>query len=1045
MAQQEDIISSYVDRSGIESDTKFMLDNLNKVLGGLQEASKFKISLDNAGSFKQVSQILTQYGNVQKEVLEANEKLAQSIKKSGDAQKDVQKAFIEARVAKQQYNKELKTEIELQTAASSSIAQARAANKLLLAERNNLNLSTEEGIKKLAELNAAIDKNNEFIKQNVDQLSRQKINIGNYNGAAKIIVDALGDVEKKIESLREKQTTLQNLSKSNPIGFKLGNQAQELEQVNALLATTEKEYEALNNITSSPQFFNVSKVGNARTEIRGFTTTLVELEQKGLGKTNFANELRKRLAELTDQVADTREEIKAMSSDSRGFDQLNSSVKFLTNSYQTFVGIQALAGDQSEDVQKTIQKLIAVQAVANGLQEVAQVLTTRGTIINKAYAYVQGLVTIATDSTAAATTRLNAALKLSTIGLLIGAVTLVVMKYKEWFGTSQKVLDQQKALDDFNGRIADSYVEQKRTLDGLVDKLKDENISLTEKKKIVKELQDQYPNYLGNLKIEKGEVVGLTEGYNKLVQAILLKSRSQAAGELLAEQEKELLKQGLQVGVTSFEQADKLYEKYKDTKGVVAGIFLTAYENARATRNELTKIKAEADDALSKLGGDPTTKPTKDKPVKDNKAQIEKDMRAIFEVYKVQKERELELLNGVVEDDKQALGQRVAAAIIYVETKQKLIADEAEFEKEITKASAAERQLIDKKAAVARIRTAEEMEKKLLEIKEKLKKDPKSNIDVFGSIDVSSNSTYNKIIKQLEEYEKKQKLIAETEKQLATERKERLRDFSNQLREAILSFATISLENQGNKIEDQINQIDRRKEKEIDAANQSITNERARNEEIAKINAKAAAQREVLEKRQKDIEIRKAKLEKESALLSVAIDTAKQVFKIKSEAAVLLANPVTAPYAAVALAQIPFVVGSGLLAAAAIAARPLPKYYKGKSRSDNYEGIAWTGEKGYELIERKTGEMELTPNKATLTKVNKGDIIYTHEQTKDKLKQMAWNATISAVNKTPVVNISSGLTKDDYLYGVKKIERAVKNIKLNVRNPTPLDLWMKQL
>ena len=50
-------------------------------------------------------------------------------------------------------------------------------------------------------INIPFDKYNEFIKKNVDALSQQKINVGNYQGSAKIIVDALEKEKQKLEEL----------------------------------------------------------------------------------------------------------------------------------------------------------------------------------------------------------------------------------------------------------------------------------------------------------------------------------------------------------------------------------------------------------------------------------------------------------------------------------------------------------------------------------------------------------------------------------------------------------------------------------------------------------------------------------------------------------------------------------------------------------------------------------------------------------------------------------------------------------------------------
>jgi hypothetical protein len=60
---------------------------------------------------------------------------------------------------------------------------------------------------------------------------------------------------------------------------------------------------------------------------------------------------------------------------------------------------------------------------------------------------------------------------------------------------------------------------------------------------------------------------------------------------------------------------------------------------------------------------------------------------------------------------------------------------------------------------------------------------------------------------------------------------------------------------------------------------------------------------------------------KKIALLEVIIDTATAIMKIKAEAAVLIAGIFTAPMAAVALAQIPFVLASGAIQAGVIASQ----------------------------------------------------------------------------------------------------------------------------
>ena len=93
---------------------------------------------------------------------------------------------------------------------------------------------------------------------------------------------------------------------------------------------------------------------------------------------------------------------------------------------------------------------------------------------------------------------------------------------------------------------------------------------------------------------------------------------------------------------------------------------------------------------------------------------------------------------------------------------------------------------------------------------------------------------------------------------------------------------------------------------------------------------------------------------KKIALLEVIIDTAAAVMKIKAEAAVLLAGIFTAPMAAVALAQIPFVLASGAIQAGVIASQKFANggLVHGKSHAQGGEKFAVGGR----VVELEGGE-----------------------------------------------------------------------------------------
>lgn len=1073
---------------------------------------------------------LRQMGDLQKQQNKIISEGVQATEKMISTQREFDKAILEGRVEKQKYNAELKTEIQLQNAATGSIEKAKASIKSLTAERDKLNLSTEEGRKRQAELNAEIDRQNAFIKENVDAQQKQRLNVGNYQGSAKIIVDALGEVEKKIESLREKQENFQNLSKANPIGFLRSNQRDELNQVNALLATTEKEADALRTITSDPRFFNLAAVGNARTEVRGFTTTLIELEQKGLGRTDFANELRKHLAELTDQIGDTREEIKAMASDSRSFDQVSSAVNFLTSTYETFVGVQALAGDQNKEAEEVIKKLVAVQAVANGLQEVAEQLTKRGTIVNTAYVAVQKLWTTATDSSAAATVRLAAATKLLLGGLLIGGIVLLVLKLKEWADAAGELSLKQKTLNEVGRAAADSYGREKSQLDLLISSIKTEGISRGEKFRILKQLQDAYPGYFDNIKTEKDLNEKLAGAYKKASEGILLKANAEAASNLLAQNASEKLKAqiDLQERIQKLNQYERENIKYinasEGEKGVQA--FRQRNENARVLyakefnnlisdldkKNDLliTTIQ-DSNDQIKKLGG----KVTKTETTSDN-SQVDKALKARFELYKQEREREIKLDQDIANDKTNPFASRYNALLDSVTKQEALINAQKQFDLKTQKLTEAERKLIIQKAEdqVLDIRKkAGQQFIDLIQDNKELQKKAIDDLNLFrqGQADKEINDLTNSLNRRLtviqrnadyeinielgrystgqinkEEYEnrklaienkaRRESLLAEIDyyeklikisnlpadketdalkklsdlrkqlndldvkntedaidKKLAKEKayheqlKSELKDLGNAIKDTVFSLFDAGIDRQKNKIQDQIDLIDQRTQKEIDAANQTTQSEQDKAAKIQIIQARAAAQKQQLDKKQRQLDEQKARFDRAKSVVDIIQNTAVAVVKALD----------VGPPQGFILAALAGAIGAAQLVQ--VLAQPIPKYFKGKNADDAYQGPAIVGDGGKaELIVREDGSMEVTPDKPSLTWVNSDDVIFpdAKQTLAHQVQSVLGLKNQSSMNFIPLERAIGKMERS--------VVKAIQNIpQPNITVENPLRKWVK--
>jgi hypothetical protein len=101
-----------------------------------------------------------------------------------------------------------------QLATAGSMNEARAQAGLLRKELNDLNITTEEGKNKAAELRAEIERLDKFVEQNADAFTKRKINIGNYQA------DFSAALKENAQQLSATVNNLYSQQPVNPIGFR---------------------------------------------------------------------------------------------------------------------------------------------------------------------------------------------------------------------------------------------------------------------------------------------------------------------------------------------------------------------------------------------------------------------------------------------------------------------------------------------------------------------------------------------------------------------------------------------------------------------------------------------------------------------------------------------------------------------------------------------------------------------------------------------------------------------------------------------------------
>jgi len=902
------------------------------------------------------------------------------------------------------------TQIREQQGFDGTLKQLRAELDNL---RNFRDLNFKVGTQEFDAANKRIKELNDLIKEAEQGGGDFRRNVGNYQGSAKIITEAFERAKQKV----------------GEFSTKLGPTSPEARAARI-------EFEALERITANPQFLNISaRVGDTNKELRFFTQRLNELEDAGLKNSQVYQDVRARLAQLTDQLGDTKAEVKALSSDTRNFDLFAGSVNFAADAFQTFAGAAALAGASEEQVAEQIRTLVAIQSVANGVKGIANELTTKGTAANKAYAFVQQQVEIFTSASSTATQKWGAALKSLGIGLLIGLVVKLVDSL-DLFGSSSKAAE--KATEDLNRQLETQKQLLADLSTGYNNSERLSNLQLKARGATEKELYENSKKYkqqelqdLKSLTDDQSNIrLKAQEDFNKRA-AIMDEARRKYGndvkitfpdGKTLEQSKKELETQS-QIEI---EYKNKLFEKQRELSE------FDAEEQVRIYQEQQDK-KKEADDKA---------KAAFEKSEQERKRIFEANRAAQFELDKLEIQRRIDFNNKILDSDKSTWDEKLTAQRLAYEASADLI--ELNYKFQISEAGKTEKEitLAMAQAGDEKLRLDREYAEKRKEIYKSLKdgltgeeKDLQDKLD--NLIQDGFAKFQDKEKKKVEQAKEIADKLVEIEKDKNAKIKDLQKELTSQIQETVAAFITWNEEKEIGELKNKMERIDAEKAAEIERINQTVADRTVAAAEVQLIEDRAQAQKEALEARQRQLELKKANTERVIQIAKIAGDTASSVFQLtarSSEAQALgykmLADPLTAAYAPISFAnaaaiktQIPFVIGIG---AAQIARLAIPKYAEGTD--DHPGGAAVIGDGGKkELVVTPDGKAFVSDNKPQLAVLPRGTQVFPDA---DKAMTIAMHNGYErrAMSLTTPVSLTDrNITKE--IKGMKKaVVRAIEKI-----------------
>lgn len=758
-------------------------------------------------------------------------------------------------------------------------------------------------------------------------------------------------------------------------------------------------------------FTETAKASNSlKSELRLLTEEMARLKIAGLDNTEQYKKLAAEAGHLQDSMADVRQEIRGVGSDTRVFDGLLSTVQGVAGGFAVAQGAAALFGDESKELQVVLMRVSAVMAVIQGLQQIqntlqresaasllfmsaAQKANTAATAIATTVMRAFGLSTVQTSFAFKA---LRTALITTGIGALVVGLGFLVDKLMSLTSSSEDAAEAQKELAE----------------------------SMREAARAAKDAGMEFLNNEESLAVARASAAGKTELQIFNIQQDFLRKKidaqeryvAQLSGsgdqQLAAEQELERLRTELQVN--SIEKRAEILKKaneqiakearekrLQDLREEIAKVKIELLETKKGSAEELAlKKQVIALEAEVELEGEKLTEAQRlliqrqamedqinlhreynDKiRIEDIQAQIDKNSAELAQVELTNEQRllltiaNIELAAKLEIDANKENAKKVLAIIAQREAdvrevKLKAIQDQANMEislqnsitgarkREIERTLADERLSLDQRIILIDELTQYMLiagDRRLQALNESLTKGLISQQDY--------NVQYEELIDQ------QAKIVEDGEERKRGETKKTL-DEQERANEQFIAN-TINTTQTAIQLLDALYSLQSEKE------NNKIAEQRKNLEDLK--NAGAITEKEAIARAKKiDAEERKIKQQQAQRDKNIAVFNA------------LIGIPV-AYLRGLKDGGLPLAIIYGALAAAQaviVASRPLPKFRTGKK--DSYEGFGEVGEAGAELIE-KDGKM-FVADKPTVVWLGKKDKVYTPAETKTMMKQMPHN------------------------------------------------------
>jgi hypothetical protein len=1053
---------------GVFDQLKELQDELNKTVGIIDTVNKK--DLINKQAFAQLGMLIKAVTNTTAAVDELNTKLAsaQSVLKAAKSFEQLAAAEEKAgavlgEVVKVQQSY-IQSEVKLAAAISATSAVVEEGVKVL-----NQNAASRESLTKIiAAQRLELDGLSKQQKKLDQDYSRGKLSAEAYQKGIASLESARSFGQTALSKYRQELAVLTKEEMANDSSYK------QKEQTLSRLKTLYKELSdaqiadpaiggrlkpaideldtAVKNAGGSMGEFQ-RNVGNyaittktLQGELLQLKNILAQLYSEGNGNSAQAQEVRKRINELSVSVGKVTKETKLFRSQTRVFDSLVQGAQAAASAFGVYKSTLTLIGVEGEAAEKVTQKLAAVIAMVTSLQQLQRLAVEKNALSWALLTTKQKLYNVVVGQS----TGLVKGLRIAMAGVLgasiIGGIILLIANWGKLKDAITGSSREQRLYNDVAKKTSEFAKEEGKQISELMGKINQAAMGTRERKKAIDEFNKTYGNYLTNLLTEKSTVEDLKKAYQELTPVLVEQSTlraTQAKMDELSGKRIDLI----QKQAKEQEKLNKATEKYNSfpadapekslTESTKGGMMLGTTEKGFA--------KNEVDDATEALD---TYKKELDDVDKDINmlgnaaAETAQKLAAMAKGTYDASEAGKELAKSFDKANQQAMDDVMKGIDDYLSEQDKAFVKNAENSSKLNK--------LDKdvfKRMQERVQQKIDLNLKGAKLLEdanesRLQKELQAEYDRYKKGEISYKQ-YQNNVKKLEkkgeqtsielqlsylqyvidscdlEYEVRkelQKKVDELKKKSRDNElkeegklKDKLKELQQEAYNFIVNLSNSQFERQKQAVDKEEQAVDEQTKKDIKAIEQEIEaeqreiqsstlstqekndkiaeSEEQKNNRIAAAEAQAEAKHEALERKKALIARQQAMFQRNLQIMQTIVATARAVSE--------------------ALPDIPLagiIAGIGAFQLATILSTPIPAYEKGTD--DHKGGLAIVGEKRKELIVTPDGNLMLTGDHTQVVDMPKHTQVL--PDAKLALQQMAYNASkMPQYSGNTMVDISS--------------------------------------